>query len=148
MIDLRLDSKSNYKAFIYCRSTNEAEQIKDKLNKIVKLNISENLSFNVKRGCSEFNKQYPGYENSSQNLVKYNSNWEKYENIIDKKFPKFQFKKKKQETTKGISFYDIMVIRNWIFFAHLTKDRSYKSIQENVIRNPGLEKIVRQNKPN
>ena len=148
MIDLRLDSKSNYKAFIYCRSSEEAEYIKSKLNKIVKLNISDNLSFSIKRGCSEFNKKYPGYENSSKNLVTYNSNWKKYENIIDEKFPRFQFKDKKQETTKGISFYDIMVIRNWMFFAHLTKDKSYKSIQENIIRNPGLEKIVRQNKPN
>ena len=148
MIDLRPDSKSNYKGFIYCRSTSEAEQIKNKLNKIVRLNISENLSFSTKRGCSEFNKKYPGFENYSQNLVQYNSDWKKYENTIDKKFPRFQFKNKNQETAIGISFYDIMVIRNWIFFAHLTKDKSYKSIQENITRNPNLEKIVRQNKPN
>tara|TARA_A100001234_G_scaffold220287_1_gene232906 strand:- start:1442 stop:2707 length:1266 start_codon:yes stop_codon:yes gene_type:complete len=148
MIDLRSDSKSNYKAFIYCRSNDEAEEIRKKLNKIIKLNISKNLSFNIKRGCSEFNKKYAGFENSSQNLINYNLEWKKYEDIIDKKFPKFKFKNKKQETIKGISFYDIMIIKNWLFFAYLINDKSYKLIQEKTTTNFTLEKIVRQNKLN
>ena len=148
MIDLRSDSKANYKGFIYCRSRDEAEEIRKKLNKIIKLNISEKLSFNIKRGCSEFNKKYSGFADSSQNLVNYNPNWKKYEEIIDKKFPKFHLKNKKQQTIKGISFYDIMIIRNWLFFASLINDQSYKTIQEKTTPNSNLEKIVRQNKLN
>ena len=148
MIDLRSDSKANYKGFIYCRSNDEAEEIKKKLNKIIKLNISENLSFNIKRGCSEFNKKYAGFENSSENLINYNLNWKKYEDVIDKKFPRFKLKNKKQETIKGISFYDIMIIKNWLFFAHLINDKSYKLIQKKTSPNLALEKIVRQNKLN
>ena len=110
--------------------------------------MSEKLSFNIKRGCSEFNKKYSGFANSSQNLVNYNPDWKKYEDIIDQKFPKFELMNKKQQTIKGISFYDIMIIRNWLFFARLINDQSYKTIQEKTTPNSNLEKIVRQNKLN
>ena len=78
MIDLRPNSKANYKGFIYCRSISEAEN-KKKITEIIKINISNEISANIKRGCSEFNKKYPGYENINLEEIKYNSEWKKYE---------------------------------------------------------------------
>jgi hypothetical protein len=148
MIDLRKNSKANYKGFIYCRSVEEAEIVKKTINQVLKVKISEKLSANIKRGCSEFNDLYPGYEDPVNDQVNYNSEWKKHEKIIDKKFTKFQSIKKTQKTKKGISFNDIMIIKNWLFFAKLTNDQSFKKIVENINNNSNLKKIIEQNKLN
>ena len=148
MIDLRPNSKVNYKGFIYCRSIQEAEDVKSQIDKIIKINISNKISANVKRGCSEFNKKYPGYENVNQNKVYYNSDWKKHEITIDEKYPKYKLIKKNYDTIKGISFNDIMIIKNWLFFAKLIKDETYKKITQKIIVNPNLEKIIKINKLN
>tara|TARA_B100001109_G_scaffold248359_1_gene239086 strand:- start:407 stop:1672 length:1266 start_codon:yes stop_codon:yes gene_type:complete len=146
MIDLRSNSKSNYKGFIYCRSIKESEIVKSKLDEIIKSSISKDLSSKIKRGCSEFNNKYPGYENIEKNYVKYDPNWKKYEQIIDSKFPKFNLMKKDQKSKKGISFNDIMIIRNWLFFASLTKDDTFKKFKQSYNVNPNLKKIIEMNK--
>ncbi len=146
MIDLRSNSIANYKGFIYCRSVEEAEIVKSKVDEIIKFSISRNLSTIIKRGCSEFNKKYPGYKNIEKNHIKYDPNWKKYETIIDSKFPKFNLMKKDQNTNKGISFNDIMIIRNWLFFASLTKDDAFKKFNQIYNINPNLRKIIEQNK--
>ena len=146
MIDLRKDSKTNYKGFVYCRSIEEAEIVKKNINQIIKIKISDKLSANIKRGCTAFNKIYPGYENTKTNAVNYNSDWKKSEDIIDEKFPKFKLINKNQESIRGINFYDIMIIKNWLFFAKLTNDDSYKKISQKITFNSNLKKIIEQNK--
>ncbi len=148
MIDLRLNAKTNYKGFIYCRSIQEAEGIKKKIDIIIKNNISNKISSNIKRGCSEFNKHYQGYENVSKELVSYNDEWKKYEVLIDKKYQKFHCMKKNQETLRGVNFYDIMIIKNWLIFARMIKDETYKKITDKILVNPQLEKIINQNRLN
>ena len=148
MIDLRANTKTNYKGFIYCRSIQEAKSIKKLLDTIIKNTISDNISSNIKRGCSEFNNHYNGYEDVSRELVSYNSEWKKYEDVIDKKYQKFHHMKKNQETLKGISLYDVMIIRNWLIFARMIKDDTYKKITNKILINPQLEKIINQNKIN
>ena len=146
MIDLRSNSKSNYKGFIYCRSIEEAKIVKNNVDEIIKFSISKNLSANIKRGCSEFNKKYPGYENAEQTHIKYNPDWKNYEQIVDSKFPKFNLMKKKQKTNKGIGFNDMMIIRNWLFFANLTKDQTYEKFDHKFTINNNLKKIIQVNK--
>jgi hypothetical protein len=41
-----------------------------------------------------------------------------------------------------------MIIKNWLFFAKLTKDKSYEKIIKNVNLNPNLKNIIEQNKLN
>ena len=146
MIDLRADTKKNYKGFIYCRSYDEAQEIKNIVDDIIKKNISDKIEVNIKRGCSAFNKEYPGYENVIDSKIKYNNEWKKYEDAVDKKFPKFKLINKNQQTVSGISFHDIMIIKNWLFFAKLTNDNSYKKIETKINFNPFLEEIIKKNK--
>lgn len=146
MIDLRKNSKSNYKGFIYCRSINEAKIIKDKLDKLLKINISAKLSANIKRGCSAFNEKYPGYENTLTTTIDYNVEWKKYETIVDEKFPKYKYMHKNYDTKKGINLYDIMIIKNWLFFAKLTNDQTYKKLTHKIIDNENLKRIIEHNK--
>ena len=41
-----------------------------------------------------------------------------------------------------------MIIKNWLFFAKLTNDDSFKKIAENINNNSNLKKIIEQNKLN
>ena len=148
MIDLRKNAKTNYKGFIYCRSIQEAKNIKELIDTIIKNTISNKISCNIKRGCSEFSNHYKGYEDISRELVSYNSEWKKYENTIDDKYQKFHRMKKNQETFKGISLYDVMIIRNWLMFASMINDQTYKKIADKVSINPHLKKIINKNKLN
>ena len=79
-------------------------------------------------------------------LLMLNLEMEHVEKIIDEKFIKFQSIRKIQETTRGISFNDIMIIKNWLLFAKLINDESYKKIIENININPNLKKIIERNK--
>ena len=38
--------------------------------------------------------------------------------------------------------------KNWLFFAKLIKDETYKKITQKIIVNPNLEKIIKINKLN
>ena len=144
MIDLRSISKANYRGFIYCRSIEEAEEVKVILDKIIKNNISENLDFKIKRGCSEFNLKYPGFENINKNIFNYNPDWKKYEESNDIKFPKYNLKKKKHKTNNGLSLNDVMIIKNWLIFAYCIKDESYRKIQTNIKISKHIKNLVQK----
>ena len=148
MIDMRAFTNENYKGFIYCRSLDEAEKIKVLLEDTLEKTIENKVVVRVKRGCTEFNNEFPGYENTKQDFIKYNHKWKKYEQNIDNKFPKFQHMKKNIETLNQISFHDIMIIKNWLFFAKLTNDLTYENISKELIENPVITKIVKKNKNN
>ena len=144
MIDLRSTSKTNYKGFIYCRSIEEAKEVKAILDKIIKNNISENLDFKIKRGCSEFNLKYPGFDNINENIFDYNPDWKKYEESNDRKFPKYNLKKKKQKTNNGLSLNDIMIMKNWLIFAYCIKDESCKKIQTDIKISQHIKSLVQK----
>ena len=41
-----------------------------------------------------------------------------------------------------------MIIKNWLFFAQLTNDATYKKITDKITFNPNLEKTIRRYKLN
>ena len=61
--------------------------------------------------------------------MNYNSDWEIKEQFIDDKLAKL---KKEQiiedETLKGISIKDALIINNWLFYAKKIGDETYKII--------------------
>ena len=148
MIDMRAFTEENYKGFIYCRSLDEAKKIKILFENTIQKTFKNEVIISIKRGCTEFNKKFPGYENTKQDLIKYNDEWKKFEQNIDDKYPKYQKMRKNIETLNQISFHDIMIIKNWLFFAKLTNDQTYKYISEELTKNPNLIEIVKRNKKN
>ena len=62
--------------------------------------------------------------------MNYDKDWIKYEKIIDDKFPKFKVYNNNEKTIKGISLNDVLVIKNWLYFAKISGDKSYKKISE------------------
>ena len=59
---------------------------------------------------------------------------------VDKKFPKFLSNRKNRETVKGINLGDILIIKNWLLFAKLIGDNSYKKITNDNLMNANIEK--------
>ncbi len=60
--------------------------------------------------------------------------------MVDKKFSKFKLSRDNKETSKGINLKDILIIKNWLLFAKLTGDNSYKKISDESFNNEIFEK--------
>ena len=147
IIEMRKKIKGNYKGYVYCEGLPEAEKIKTILSKVLfKKNINID-KINIKHGCSEFYETYPKFEEISLNKnenMKYNNKWKSFEDIIDSREPKRIEADKKiwSKSIQGINLSDILIINNWISYAQITGDESYKEICENKINNVFIEKFL------
>ena len=72
--------------------------------------------------------------------MEYKQEWNKFEETVDKKFPKFLSNKKDRETVKGINLRDILIIKNWLLFAKLIGDNSYQRVTNENLVNKNIEK--------
>lgn len=147
IVELRNKIKGNYKGYIYCNSVDEVNEIKNKISEIItdKLNV---LSIDIKHGCTEFYKSYPQFENINFNgkqQMNYNENWIEKENIIDSREPvRLKLDKKVwTESVNGINLSDILIINNWINYAHIIGDQSYKNIYRKKIKDISINKTLR-----
>jgi len=140
MIELRPNVEGTYKSLVYCSGLDEAETIFKKLKVIIDKTINENISMGIKRGCTEFGMAYPEYKDYKSNLMKYEKNWKEKEDLLDNKFPYLINHKLNRETIFGITLNDILTIRNWLCYAKLIGDKSYKMISEDKFVSPFLEK--------
>ena len=147
MIEMRNNIKGNYKGYIYCEGLDEAKIISNKINKIIKEIYFQKFKIEIKHGCSEFYNSYPDFKNINFNgnqKMEYQAEWETKEGIVDKRIPVRDNKDKKilGITIKGISLSDILIIKNWIAFAKMLDDHSYKLIYEYQIDTNFIEKIL------
>ena len=83
---------------------------------------------------------YPQYKDYKSNLMKYEKNWKEKEDLLDSKFPNLINHKLNRETISGITLNDILTIRNWLCYAKLIGDKSYKTISEDKFVSPFIEK--------
>ncbi len=143
-IEKRANIKGFYKGLVYCDSLEEAKLIQLKLKKIIEKNIDHNIEPKLQRGCSEFGIRYPDYKITEKKLMAYDENWSKFENIMDQKFPMLNIEKKNLETKKGASLKDILIIKNWLLYAKLIGDVSYKKISEENFDNINIKQMFSQ----
>ena len=132
MIETRPKVEGNYKGLIYCSGLSDAQDIIKYLLPITKKTISDNLSIFIKRGCTEFAVSYPKYK-EIDNSMKYNEDWIEKEKIIDEKNKNTNSNNLLQETLKGLSITDVLIMQNWLSFAKSINDESYKAFRTNVI---------------
>lgn len=148
MIELRKNIKINYKGYIYCDSLSEAQRIQEKIQNIIKELKLKKFNLGIKHGCSEFYETYPSFKDinyKGEQSMKYKPEWVEKENIIDKQFMnrKIEDEKVLGETLKGINLSDILIIKNWLIFAKILNDRSYKLIYEGQIGTNFIENILK-----
>ena len=132
MIELRNDVPGAYKGFIYCSSNDEAEKILKQITPLLKNHLIYNAK--IKRGCTEFYEKFPNYKeinNTKDNFMRYDSSWDQKEKKYDLK--KNLNKKIFTDTLSGLSISDFLIMNNWLNYAKIIGDFSYKKIINNFL---------------
>ena len=145
MLEMRPEVAGAYKGYIYCFSLSEANEIQNQLTTILNKKINTNISIAVKRGCSEFGIAYPQYKKINQNdgqLMKYNEKWRSKEKFIDDKLAKRNQSKQRvlRKNLPGATVSDILIMCNWLVYAKIIGDPSYKKIIKEIPISPVIEK--------
>ena len=133
LIELRPNIEGTYKGLIYCSSIEEADLISLQLNEIIKNKIDINLISTVKRGCSEYKSIFPEYNDinrSGDQSMKYDKNWREIEKKTDNEI---YFPKKANTILNLFNLNNFLVIRNWIAYAQLIRDKSVKLLTDEEI---------------
>tara|TARA_B100001769_G_C21921229_1_gene496791 strand:- start:166 stop:720 length:555 start_codon:yes stop_codon:yes gene_type:complete len=149
MVELRDNIKGNYKGYVYCSGLDEAKKILKKLNLILNKNDFENFEITIKHGCSEYYKTYPKFKNINFNgnqEFQYNEEWKEKEILIDNLEPTRSQTDKKVliDTIRGLNLSDVLIIKNWINYACLIGDSSYKKIYDKKINNAFMNKALQK----
>ena len=137
----------NYKGYIYCTGIEEAKNILKVINHEIKIANLNKFKIVIKHGCSEFYQSYPEYEKinfDGEQAMKYNEEWSTKEKLIDERVPKRDDNDKKiwGRYIKGMNLSDILIINNWINYADIIGDFSYKEIFKKKIKTNFLNKIL------
>ena len=127
-IDFREDEK-NYKGIIYCTTLEEAKKINYNVSKYLKINLDEGIQSHVKRGCKEFAEKHPEFLNLEKDVMRYKKEWKKIENEFDANNQKI-YKSGERKLVYGLSLKDVLIFQNWIDFAKIEGDESYKVLTE------------------
>jgi len=147
MLEMRPKAPGAYKGYIYCFSLSEANEIQNQLTTILNKKINENISITVKRGCSEYGIAYPQYKKINKNngqLMKYNEEWRSKEKFIDDKLAKRDQSKHRvlRKNLPGATVCDTLIMSNWLVYAKIMGDLSYKKIIKKIPISPVIEKKV------
>ena len=118
LVELRTNVAGFYKGLIYCSKLQEAYQVADYLDNVIKRSIGFGMRIRVKRGCSEYSLSFPNYgevNDTDHQLMTYNRDWKVVEDEYDRLHPirlNTQIK-----TLQGLSLNDFLIMQNWISYA-------------------------------
>ena len=134
-IELRSGIPGTYKGLIYCSSVEEAESVFEIVKLYMQKLMLDNFDIKIKRGCTEFDLAFPGYkEVDDLNKIVYDEGWKKKEELIDHEISNGSKKGKKvfNRSLSGTCLGDILIINNWLNYAKLINDKSYKKITDEI----------------
>ena len=134
-IELRSGIPGTYKGLIYCSSVEEAESVFEIVKLYMQKLMLDNFDIKIKRGCTEFDLAFPGYkEVDDLNKIVYDEGWKKKEELIDHEISNRSKKGKKvfNRSLSGTCLGDILIINNWLNYAKLINDKSYKKITDEI----------------
>ena len=145
MIEMRPEVTGFYKGLIYCSSLEEAYQIVDYLETVVKASIGPGLPLAVKRGCSEYAIAFPDYKKINKygdQPMNYNDDWK----LIEENYDKNNSIKVNDIITPSLSclnLSDILIIRNWIDYAKAIGDPSAKLLNQSAVCSQTIYSIAK-----
>jgi hypothetical protein len=143
-IDLRENINGNYKALIYCSSVDEAKIVSQLTDSYLK-KFLKCFKLNIKRGCTEFDFSFPGYKDVKKiNEIVYNEEWKQKEKLIDIEIANGSQKGKKKfsRSINDITLSDMLIINNWLTYAKIIGDESYKKITSDFIFSEHISRIT------
>ena len=132
MVETRNNVKENFKGFIYCRSLEEAKKVFEiTTSKLVENKINYK-KIEIKHGCTEYYEKYPDFKKinfKGKQEMFYDKSWKKHEDFIDNNLP-YTGERVISPTINVISLSDILIIKNWLNYAELIGDTSFKGIYQ------------------
>ena len=128
MVETRNNVKENFKGFIYCRGLDEAKKIlKITEAKLIEYEI-DYKKIEIKHGCTEYYEKHPKFKEINYNgeqEMPYDKSWQKYEKFIDDNLPPVS-ERVINPTINKINLSDVLIIKNWLNYAELIGDTSFK----------------------
>ena len=107
------------------------------INKFIKCKIK------IKRGCTEYGEVFPDYkkvDKNSKGFMKYKEEWSEKEKNFDGTQTKAIINPR--VSLEGISVSDILIMNNWLSYAKMINDFSYKEIYKEVNLSNYISKII------
>ena len=132
VVELRKKVDGNYKGYIFSDSLQDAKEIEEKIknelqNEKIYLNKIE-----IKRGCTEYYDEFELYKDINQNVYNtiYKEDWTNIEKRFDEKYfiSKINDEKVYNNTLNKFNLSDFLIIKNWLLYAKIIDDDSYKKI--------------------
>ena len=132
VVELRKKVDGNYKGYIFSDSLQDAKEIEEKLNNELQ---NEKIYLNkieIKRGCTEYYDEFELYKDINQNVynIIYKEDWTNIEKRFDEKhfISKINDEKVYNNTLNKFNLSDFLIIKNWLLYAKIIDDDSYKKI--------------------
>lgn len=117
-----------YKGFVYCRGIEDAMKVRDLVRQVVVDEISPDIPVTMKRGCSEFERAYPGYDRIDPGgvVMEYRKEWKSKEHFVDKNAV---FSSQRDiERVEPYGLEEIFATHYWLSYAATIGDDSYLQI--------------------
>jgi len=145
MIELRENITGNYKGYLYASSLNEAKDIKKIIeNDLIDKRINPE-KIEIKHGCTEYYNQHKLYQNTEEDITDkiYKKEWANIEEEFDEKNLILERNNEKiyNNTLNQFNLPDFLIIKNWLLYAKIIGDTSYKEFFDFDIKDNNLSKI-------
>ena len=145
MIELRENVLGNYKGYLYASSLKEAEDIKKIIERGLINEKIRSEKVEIKHGCTEFYDQYKLYKNVDKDTTDkiYKKDWANIEKEFDQKNLIKERDKEKvyNYTLNEFNLPDFLIIKNWLLYAKIIGDNSYREIFDFNIKDNQLSEI-------
>jgi len=132
VVELRKNVSGNYKGYVFSDSLQDAKEIKEILKNELqneKINLNK---IEIKRGCTEYYDEFELYKDINQNVsnIIYREDWANIEKNFDEKHFTSKIKDEKvyNNTLNKFNLPDFLIIKNWLLYAKIIGDTSYKKI--------------------
>lgn len=130
MVEGREKVSGTYKGLIYCDGLEEGKAVLKETQAEISKELSEDISVNLKHGCSEYSLEYPEYGQIDQEQpMAYKEEWQMYEDLSDKKLVVNETPLPDEEfDQQGYSQNDYLAMQIWLRYAATIGDLSYLKI--------------------
>jgi hypothetical protein len=132
VVELRKNVNGNYKGYIFSDSLQDAKEIREILNNELQNGKIDLNKIEIKRGCTEYYDEFELYKDINQNVLNtiYKEDWTDIEKKFDEKhlISKVRDERVFNNTLNKFNLPDFLIIKNWLLYAKIIGDVSYKKI--------------------
>jgi len=138
------DVAGYYKGFIYIQDFEEAKEIQNIVEPIIREEVCSDIPMYIKRGCSNFGLVYPDYVNPDEKVapyMMYPNEWREHEDYVDTHLAG-DIKPIKRDSFNNPDFdaTDFQTMYTWLAYASAVGDKSYIKISGTPVRPLPIDK--------